>query len=55
MSNDKSLTDVLKAIASIPMHVPFDPMFNYADDLAWQHQLQLEQQRREEEDENETP
>ena len=52
MNKDKSLTDVLKDIAMLPSFV--DPMFNYADDMAWQHQLQLEQQRREEEDENET-
>lgn len=46
-SKDKSLTNVLKDITMLPSFV--DPMFNYADDLAWQHQLQLEQQQQEEE------
>lgn len=47
MKQDKNLTDVLLDIATLPSFV--DPMFNYADDLAWQYQVQLEQQQQEEE------
>tara|TARA_Y100000588_G_scaffold176651_1_gene190672 strand:- start:824 stop:1021 length:198 start_codon:yes stop_codon:yes gene_type:complete len=50
MESNKNLTDALLDIAKLPSFV--DPMFNYADELAWQHQLQLEQQQREEEEES---
>tara|TARA_R100000008_G_scaffold35963_1_gene20506 strand:+ start:125 stop:316 length:192 start_codon:yes stop_codon:yes gene_type:complete len=47
MESNKNLTDALLDIAKLPSFV--DPMFNYADELAWQHQLQLEQRQQEEE------
>ncbi len=47
----KSLIDVLRDIASTPSFV--DPMFNYADDLAWEQQRQSEEQRRQEEEKDE--
>ena len=43
MNKDKSLTNVLLDIASTPTFV--DPMFNYANDLAWQHQRREEEEK----------
>ena len=51
MKQDKNLTDVLLYIATLPSFV--DPMFNYADDLAWQHQRQLEEEQRQQEEKSE--
>ena len=48
---DESQTDVLIDIATLPSFV--DPMFNYADDLAWQYQRQLEEEQRQQEEKSE--